>query len=181
MLFGLVGWLLKVVGPFLWATCCDCNYPFSLISVGIRSIVVLCCCSFVPCDCQVCGHRHVHQLHLLTNQCLHNAHLNHLMSYRKITLPVCVRLQHAGTGVACQQLWWRLSLRVEERARPRQRGGTRGRRRAGAASRRCTAGGTCGGTPAGSSRCRRLGTPAEAKIDSHQKCPCRRCSSSSSS
>lgn len=56
-------------------------------------------------------------------------------------------------------------MRVEERARPRQRGGTRGRRRAGAASRRCTAGGTCGGTPAGSSRCRRLGIPAEAKIE----------------
>jgi hypothetical protein len=56
MLFGLVGWLLKVVGPFLWATCCACNYPFSLISsVGIRSIVVLCCAVLlllllVPCD-----------------------------------------------------------------------------------------------------------------------------------
>lgn len=161
---------LKVVGSFLWATCCACNYPFSLIYRW--GFDLLWCCAvllLVPCDarlpCQVCGHRHVHQLHLLTNQCLHNAHLNHLMSYRKITLPVCVRLQREGTGVACQQLSWRLSLGVEERARPRQRGGTRGRRRAGAASRRCTAGGTCGGTPAGSSRCRRLGTPAEAKID----------------
>jgi hypothetical protein len=48
--------------------------------------------------------------------------------------------------------------------RSRLRAGTRGRMRAGAASRRCTACGTCGGTPAVSSRSRRFRTPAVETI-----------------